>query len=286
MRDISLREHQRSDAYRLSVEERDKLHGLLPPVTIEPASGIEGGYHLTSGSVVGAVEAEELSVLIEPKITIPNLLSLACYTVGRVKFRKEEFEYSEEHALPDILALALASQARRAFANGLLQGYLVEEQALLTVRGRLNFEEQLRRRFDYPLPAELKYDEFTNDILANQLVKASRLQAGRLRLRSPKARESMGWVASILAEVSLVEFRPASVPEVRFDRLNEHYRRVVELSRLILRHGAIESSRGELSASGFLVDMNVLFQEFLTQALREALGFPSAPYAQTAASEA
>ena len=46
----------------------------------------------------------------------------------------------------------------------------------------------------------------------------------------------------------------------------------MELSRLILRHGAFESGRGEVRASGFLMDMNVVFQEFVTQALREALG--------------
>ena len=76
----------------------------------------------------------------------------------------------------------------------------------------------------------------------------------------------------MLENVSPVEFRPNAVPEVRFDRLNEHYRTVVELSRLILRHGAFESSRGEVRASGFLMDMNVVFQEFVTVALREALG--------------
>ena len=272
MREIALREYQRSDAYLLSPEERDTLRELLPSVTIEPTLGTEDGYHLTPGSVVGAVGIGDLSVLVEPKITIPSLLSLACYAVSRVKFRKEEFEYGEDLALPDILALALAAQARRAFVSGLLHGYREEEQALLTVRGRLNFEEQLRRRYDSPLPAELKFDEFTNDILANQLVKAAAYRLGGMRLRSPRARESLGWVTSILAEVSLVEFRPANVPEVRFDRLNEHYRRVVELSSLVLRHGAFESHSGPLSASGFLVDMNVLFQEFLIQALRETLG--------------
>ena len=272
MREITLREYQRSNAYPLSADERDTLHELLPSATIEPAAGSESSYHLTPGPVVGAVQLGKLSVLIEPKITIPNLLSLACYAVSRVKFRKEEFDYKEERALPDILALALATQARRAFSSGLLHGYRVEEQALLTVRGRLNFEEQLRRRFDSPLPAELTFDEFTADITANQLVKAAAYRLGRMRLRSSQARENLGWIAGILAEVSPVEFRPANVPEVKFDRLNEHYRRVVELSRLILRHGAFESSGGQLRASGFLVDMNVLFQEVLTQALREALG--------------
>ena len=43
----------------------------------------------------------------------------------------------------------------------------------------------------------------------------------------------------------------------RFDRLNEHYRHVVGLSRLILRHSAFESHRGKVRATGFLMDMNV-----------------------------
>ena len=61
------------------------------------------------------------------------------------------------------------------------------------------------------------------------------------------------------------------MPEVRFDRLNEHYRHVVGLARLILLHSEFESFRGDVRASGFLINMNDLFQEFVTQALREAL---------------
>ena len=76
----------------------------------------------------------------------------------------------------------------------------------------------------------------------------------------------------MLEDVALAEFAPAAVPPVRYDRLNEHYRDVVELARLILRHGAFEQGRGAVRASGFLMDLNVVFQEFVTQALRESLG--------------
>ena len=148
MREISLREYQRSPAHTLAAGERDMLKAVLPSTTIETAAGAEGIYHLTPGSVVGAVEVGALSVLIAPKIGIPNLLSLSCYAISRVRFGTEEFEYPKEYALPDVLAMALATQARRAFSSGLLHGYRPEEQALLTVRGRINFEEQLRRRFD------------------------------------------------------------------------------------------------------------------------------------------
>ena len=143
------------------------------------------------------------------------------------------------------------------------------------MRGRIRFDEQLRRRFGVPVPIEVRYDEFTDDILVNRLVKAATARLGGMRLRSPEARRGLGRVAGMLDNVALVEFSPSAVPEVTFDRLNEHYRGVVGLSRLILRHSAFESSRGEVRASGFLMDMNKVFQEFLTVALREALGVSS-----------
>ena len=76
----------------------------------------------------------------------------------------------------------------------------------------------------------------------------------------------------MLDNVSRVSFPPKEVPEIQFDRLNEHYREVVALSRLILRHAAFETDRGGLRAPGFLMDMNKVFQGFVTRALRELLG--------------
>ena len=272
MREMNLQEYRRSCPVSLSVRERDALRRVLPSVTIEPAEGKESAYVLTPGSTIGAVEVEGLSVLIEPKIGIRQVLSLACYAIGKVKFQAEDFDFRDEYSLPDSLAMALTFQARRAFASGLLHGYRNEEDALYTVRGRIRFDDQLRRRFGVPLPVEVLYDEFTGDILANQLVKAAAYRLGRNRLRSAQARRNLSWLASMLDEVSLVGFPSSSVPVVRFDRLNEHYRGVVELSRLILRHGAFESGRGAVRATGFLMDMNVVFQEFVTEVLRDALG--------------
>ena len=281
MRQINLREHERSEPYQLSAAERDTLLSLTTretggaslPLTIEPVMGAEGSYCLTPGSTVGAVEVEGLSLLIQPKIGIPQLLSLACYAMDVFRLRQDRlFNFEEQEALPDTLALALAAAARRAFVRGLLHGYRTEEEALHTVRGRIRFDEQMRRRSGVPLPVEVRYDEFTDDILENRLVKAAVVSLGGMRLRSPAAQQGLGRVAGILDNVRTVEYPPGEVPPVRFDRLNEHYRGVVGLSRLILRHSAFESGRGPLRAAGFLMDMNVVFQEFVTQALREALG--------------
>ena len=294
MRRINLREWERKDNVALTLAERNELIALRAEdgqtdrearvISVEPVVGPHDRYSLRPNSIIGAVEIGDLSVIIEPKIEIRQVLALACYAIGNgtVKFQVDDFGFDQEDALHDFLAIALAFQARKAFARGLLHGYRTEEEALHTVRGRIRFDEQVRRRFGMPLPVEVRYDEFAADVLANRLVKAATHRLVRARLRSPKARRDLGWVASRLDDVSQCEFLPKDVPAVRYDRLNEHYRGVVELSRLVLRHGAFESGRGEIRASGFLMDMNVVFQEFVTVALREALGVSETAFGEKA----
>ena len=273
MRQLDLTEYEQSEPYTLSVAGRDALRAVVPSLTIEPEPGRESAYRITPSSTVGAVEIGDLSVQIRPKIGIPQLLSLACYAMGVYKPQEQRrFDFHEEPALPDTLALALAAAARRAFARGLLHGYRTEEEALYAVRGRIRFDDQIRRRFGIAMPVEVRYDEFTDDIVENRLVKAAVARLGEMRLRSPQARRGLGWTAAMLENVSLVEYASGDVPELTFDRLNEHYRGAVGLSRLILRHSAFEASRGEVRATGFLMNMNTLFQEFVTVALRESLG--------------
>ena len=274
MTQIDLREYEPTD-HVLTAVQRDTLlreAGALN-LSIEPVVDREGSYRLTAGPKVGALEIGELSVLIEPKIGIPQVLSLACYAMGVFRPQQDQpFDFMESESLPDTLAIALSSAARGAFVRGLLHGYREQEDALQTVRGRIRLEEQMRRRFGIGLPVEVRYDEFTDDVLENRLVKAAVSRLSVMRLRSLKARRGLSWVAGMLEKVSSTEFGPNDVPEIRFDRLNEHYRGVVGLARLVLRHSAFQSGRGHVRASGFLMNMNRLFEEFVTVALREALG--------------
>ena len=273
MRTINLQEYACSAAMPLAVAERDELSRIVTSLTIEPVPGEEGAYHLTPGSYIGAFESGGLSVSIRPKLAIARVLFLASYAMGAFKLRDMgRFDFAEARTLVEALALALAGAARGAFAGGLVHGYRLEEEAAHTVRGRIRIDEQVRRRFGLPLPIEVRYDEFTDDVTANRLVKAAAVRLGRMRLRSSRSRDGLHWTAARLENVSLVEFPADAVPEVTFDRLNEHYREVVALARLILRHSSFEADRGRIRAHGFLIDMNQVFQEFVTRALREVLG--------------
>ena len=269
---VDLREYQPTDV-ELTPAQLAALHGHRGNlgITIEPTEK-EATWRLTPGSIVGALEIGDLSVTIQPKLDIGRVLFLASYALGEFKLRDlETFHFPEQRPPVEAMALLFADAARRAFSRGLLHGYRTEEEALHTVRGRIRFADQIRRRFAIPLPVEVRYDDFTEDILPNRLVKAATHALGGMRLRDPDSRRKLARVRATLDNVALVEFPPNEVPEVTFDRLNEHYREVVGLSRLILRHSTVETGRGPVRASGFLMDMNRVFEEFVRRALREAL---------------
>ncbi len=304
MREIDLREHVESEPTQLSPTERGDLDlrrqkELLGQkvLDVNPVAGGNDQYCLTPGSVVGAFRIGDLDVSIRPKLEVSRVLYLASYAMGAFRLRdKDAFDFERADSLVEALAMALATAADRAFARGLLQGYRTEEEALCTVRGRMRIEEQFRRRYGAPLPVEVRYDDFTTDFLPNRLVKAAVFALGRMRIRHPPSRAALGRICARLDNVRLKEFPPNRVPEVEFDRLNEHYRQVVALSRLVLQQASFEAARGSVRAGrvqeedgqagkasfeaargsvrayGFLIDMNVVFQEFLTRALREKLG--------------
>ena len=273
MRRLDLREWERSEPVRLSVAEREALSRSLSPLAIEPAPDSENTYLLTPNATIGALEIGDLSVSIRPKLGIGRVLFLASYAMGAFKLRnRERFDFRDEETLVEVLVPAFASAARRAFARGLLHGYRTEDETLHTVRGRIRIGEQIRRRFGIPVPTEVRYDDFTDDVLMNRLVKAAAARLSLMRIRSPRSRANLGWIDARLDNVALVEFSPNAVPDASFNRLNGHYREVVALARLILRHSAIETERGVTRAVGFLMDMNRVFQDFVTLALREALG--------------
>jgi 5-methylcytosine-specific restriction enzyme subunit McrC len=163
----------------------------------------------------------------------------------------------------------------RALRRGVLQGYRTEEDAIMGVRGRIRFDDQVRRRFGILLPVEVRYDDFTEDILENRLLKAALAVLGMLRLRSESSRQSLRRFNHVLDLVSLQTYNPRNVPQIHYTRLNEHYRAAVEWARLILRFAAAEARHGKAVGTTVLFDMNDVFEDFVRVALREELGVTS-----------
>lgn len=279
---LVLKEYETLAGVRLSAEERSLLRGLAPSIDIRLTDGSEGLYDLTPSSFVGAINLGSISLEIRPKVPLDRLLFLISYALDPSSWHSTEFDLQPESSLVEAVIPAFIHHIGNAFRRGLLQGYRTEEEALATVRGRIRFDDQIRKRFGIFPPIEVRFDEFTEDIEENRLIRAAIERLGRLRLRSYSSRTTLRRFAAALAPVSLVEYEPRNLPEIHYTRLNERYRNAVELAKLILASSSLEFRHGDVRGTSFLVNMNKVFENFVVAALREALGLNERTFPQGA----
>ena len=249
MHKIELTEYKPQDwKGRLGIDERRALAEAKVEVT--PLLDEDGGYTLRPSSYIGAVNVGEVAVVVRPKIPIDRVMFLIAYAMDPkdVADGHLRVETGDDGVL-EAIALAFARRTQRAIQRGLLQGYRREEDALNTVRGRIRFGEQIGRRFGIPLPIEVAFDEFTEDIEENRLLKTAIHRLGHTFIRSEPIRREVRSLRPAFTTVGLGSYRRGAAPEVRYTRLNEHYRPAVELARLIIENSSLELLHGKVAGA-------------------------------------
>lgn len=246
-------------------------------VDAAPDPYVPGRWSLRAGSKVGAVSVtapgtdEPFTVRITSKVPVARLFFLIGYSLDPKRGRRDGLVDVAEHqeVLP-ALAHSVERQVDRALRQGLLQGYRETEESALVVRGRVREAEQIRRRFGATLPVEVAYDEFTTDIAENRILRAAVERLLRLPGVPRDVRRRLLHQRARLADVTAI-VRGRSVPDWRPTRLNSRYHQALHLARLVLEGSSVEHAPGGLRIEGFLFDMNKLFEDFVTVALRDAL---------------
>ena len=273
MRRLELKEYQQ---YPQSVPlDRDELRALTASgahIQVMPSPEVDGAYMLRPSSYIGAVNIGDMAIVVRPKIPIDRVMFLVTYSMDPKHWRKTSVELKPEDGILEAIIFAFTHHTRQAIHRGLLRGYRREEDALNTVRGRIRFGDQVQSRFDIPLPVEVAFDEFTEDIEKNRLLKAAIERLGHTFIRSQAARQEVRRLRPSFSAVGLDSYPRGAIPEVSYTRLDEHYRPAVELARLILDNSSLELQGGKVAGASFLIDMNKVFERFLYVGLREALG--------------
>jgi 5-methylcytosine-specific restriction enzyme subunit McrC len=239
-------------------------------VTAAPSAYRPGSWMVGPAGKVGAARVGDVIVRVRPKVAIARLLFLLGYSSHGAAWRESAVPVGEEAELAAAVAQVLWRQVSRAIHQGLLQGYVVVEESSLVLRGRLLEGAQLSRHHGLPLPLEIRHDEFTVDIPENQILRT----AMERMLQVPRVdEESARILRRLLREFGDVTsiHRGDPVPAWTPSRINARYQVALRLAELILRATSVEHSVGRVAVNGFLLDMPLLFEEFVTTALREAL---------------
>lgn len=211
-----------------------------------------------------------VELLIRPKINPENLFLLLEPGLPPQAWQREAFDYKASgDLLPSVIAF-FARTVETTLARGVLRAYQTRQESLVALRGRLDVAGQFTRA-GVLTPVACQYDEFSEDILENRVLRA----AVRLALRVPgvdqgERRRLMHHLATLEAVADVV-VRPQVVDSIHLTRLNQHYGPALRLAQLILKNLTLKDERGSTTTTSFMVDMNTLFQRFVTERLRREL---------------
>lgn len=239
-------------------------------VTAVPSPYRPGTWIIGPAGKIGTVRVGDVVVRILPKVAIRRLLFLLGYSVHGDTWHPDTVPIAEADDLVPVIAQALWRQVSRAIHQGLLPGYLVVEESSHVLRGRLRESEQLHRHHGLPLPLEIRHDEFTVDIAENQILRT----ACERMLWVPRVDdESARMLRRLLRDFGDVSSigRGDPVPPWAPSRINSRYHAALRFAELVLRSTSVEHAVGAVAVNGFLIDMPLLFEDFVTVALREAL---------------
>lgn len=239
---------------------------------------MRNGVYVKASSWVGIVHFDSFIVRIQPKITNLDLMRMIMVSKGlnhlRQTYINRTYHIEAEISLFDLIALLLADACVTIARDGLLNGYVLEDEDLSIMRGRLRVSEQVRRRFGQINRLECTYDDHHSNIVENQILNTV-LAICRRYVEHPIVRERIWKLADIFDSAC----SPLSTDwrEVRnnltYNRMNSRYQDAHSIAWFILEGLGVRDlmQAGNTQGVAFLMDMNALFEGFITALVRTAL---------------
>jgi 5-methylcytosine-specific restriction enzyme subunit McrC len=178
---------------------------------------------------------------------------------------------TQRHTLLEVLIGRFAREAGEAVRRGVPRAYVAHEDDLPALRGRLDLARQFTTLAATPNRLACRYDEFSDDIALNQVMKAAIVRLRRLARAHANLRA--------LAELALVYADVADVPAalLRWDRIvpdrtNARWQGLLRLAKLILGDRFQNSASGAADGFALLFDMNALFERYVEKLLAPIAG--------------
>lgn len=229
-----------------------------------------GTWKLTATQHVGTVVTADVEILVRPKVPLENLFLLLDVELPPVAWGDLPFGYHHADHLLAAFAELFTRKVEHTLATGVLRSYRQHQERETVLRGRIDVP-RLMRLAGLPTPIPCRYDELTADIDENRYLKAAVRRLLRVPGVQPSTRTRLRRVLVQLEGVTDTSLRPEDLDGFTPTRLSRYYDGALRLARLVLANLGFVDRAGDNDASSFMLDMNDLFQRWVTDRLRRHL---------------
>jgi len=240
---------------------------------------------LRARGVVGVIAAGDCSLEILPKIEVAasdgsveergeirkrlvHMLAVARdlkIETGRLT----DLDWQNETLL-EILIRIFCEKLTEAVRRGMPRRYIVQEDDLPALRGTLDLPRQFTRHVANPSRLACRFDELSEDIALNRIMKATIAHLFRMS-RNAANQQRLRELAFVYADVTVVPVPALRWGEVIIDRTNRAWQDLFAMAQLFLRNRYQTTSAGSGQGTALLFEMNTLFEEYVGRLVTRAL---------------
>lgn len=239
-------------------------HGLGKRFTIQRRA-LGDAYVLNPQQFVGVVRLPS-GLLIEarPKVPLRTVFAMLalCHVPADI-WREERADFASFAELFEYVVAHFLELVTARLARGLFRAYEERQANLPAIRGRIDFTEDLRRNLCARQRVACRFTELTGDIPENQIIRQT-VHAMSGWEFSPRLRQRLRLVDATMGEIARTAYPASACDAFTYHRHNDDYRPIHQLCRLLLAGQSLRETAGDVPLQAFLVDMNRLFEDFVT----------------------
>jgi 5-methylcytosine-specific restriction enzyme subunit McrC len=230
---------------------------------------------LKSTQYVGFIKIQKCTIQVLPKIyseeknNIHFLLQMLRYT-NKLKIKEQDLGELDKikEDIFEVVVYLYAKHLRELLRRDFKKNYVTNEEEITFLKGKLLINQQIRNNYIDNTKYYCRYDEFTENNLMNQIFKYST----ELFFRATSSKYNKKLLEDILIYLCDVDYKKIDLSDfekIKFTRLNQNYKPILNLCKLIFENMNIQfSAANKLETFVFMFDMNRLFEEFIYEFIK------------------
>ena len=193
------------------------------------------------------------------------MLSYAFSTLNQGGYESVKAESFDN--IHDLMSAILAKGISLQLKQGLYREYVLYNQDLNTLRGKINMPGTILNKLSSRKVLNCEYDELSENNLFNQILKSTAL----LMIRRSKAKEerkaNLRNVMLFFSAVDEIDLKAVKWTMIRFQRNNRSYRMLISLCQLIVEGMLQTTEDGEYRLASFVDQehMERLYEKFILE---------------------
>ena len=204
---------------------------------------------------------------IDKGIPIKNIYYMLTYAFKELKHNNYEYIAGESFDnIYDLFAEILLKGVSYLLKQGLHKEYVLREDTLTTLRGKLNLHGTLKERISQRSRLVCEYDELTINNVFNQIIKAT---VDVLISKSDVKTDRKNYLRKLMLFFDGVDsIDPSGIKWnlLRYDRNTRTYQMIHSLCYFILQNLLLSTEQGKTKLPQFSDEhMNLLFQRFVLE---------------------